>query len=620
MEIKQNLPLKRISSSIFALIILLILFIFKNLSLEIKFVLFALAIIIGSYYFSIEALEAIFKKHKITTDVLMMLAYLSAGILYQFADATMLIFLYSITETLESFTMKRTRSMIYSLMTSIPPTCLKLIDDGEEEVNIDDLQPNDVILIKAGGMIPIDGIIIKGSAYINESSLTGEYLPVYKSVNNNVYAGTVVTDSILTIKVIRSTSQSAVAKLIHSVEEAQKHKHPLDLLVNRFTKVYNPIIILLSAVIILYGIIIGNLHTYGIMGASFLVAGAPCALAIGTPVTVIAAIGSAGKNGILVKGGSSLERLADINALAFDKTGTLTFGQPDLFDVKIYKKTRSEVLSIAAGLEYSSNHPYAKSLLEATSKENITPLVMNKTKTIPGYGVEGYNNNILYYIGSLYKDFQADSDDILSQIENYKDQGYSLSFIFEESKLLGILLFRDTIRHETSETIQFLHQSDYKTFILTGDNLKNALHIGNELNIPQSSIFADLKPDDKLNRILALKKQFTLAMIGDGINDAPALAAADLGIAMGIMGTDVAIETADILIMSESLSVVPKGISISKKMKSVLKQNILVSSLIIIGVLTGVVLGFVSLPVAILFHEGSEVLIVGNSLRLLSKF
>lgn len=186
--------------------------------------------------------------------------------------------------------------------------------------------------------------------------------------------------------------------------------------------------------------------------------------------------------------------------------------------------------------------------------------------------------------------------------------------------LLGILLFRDTIRDETSEIIQQHHQKKYKTFILTGDNLKNTLNIGNKLNIPQEFIFADLKPDDKLNKILELKNQSTLAMIGDGINDAPTLAAADLGIAMGIMGTDIAIETADVLIMSDSLNVLQKGLTISKKMKSVLKQNFLVSSLIILGVLSRVVLGYVALPLAILFHEGSEVLIVGNSLRLLSNF
>ena len=510
--------------------------------------------------------------------------------------------------------------MIYSLMSSMPPTCLQQTDEGEKESKIEDLVPNDIILIKAGDMIPIDGIIIKGSAYINESSLTGEYLPIYKSINNVVYAGTIVTDSILTIKVLRLTSESAVAKLIRSVEEAQKHKHPLDLLVNRFTKVYNPIIIVLTAIIISYGIIIGDIHTYGIMGASFLVAGAPCALAIGTPVTVIAAIGSAGKNGILVKGGSSLERLADVTAFVFDKTGTLTFGQPDLSDIIAYEKTKAEVLAIAAGLEYSSNHPYAKTILEYASKHNTKLLEMNKTKIIPGYGIEGYNKDKRYYIGSLYKDYNVESEEIMLQIENSRDQGYSLSLIFEETKILGILLFRDSIRKETLEIIQILQQENYKTFIATGDNYKNALNIGKELKIPQNLIFADLKPNDKLNKILELKNQFTLAMIGDGINDAPALAAADLGIAMGTMGTDIAIETADILIMSDSLNVLKKGITIAKKMKSVLSQNIIVSSLIILGVLTGVILGYVALPLAILVHEGSEVLIVGNSLRLLSKY
>ena len=615
-----QVPKKRIGSSIIAFIIMIILFLFENLLLEEKLLLFTVAVVIGSYYFSIEALEAIFEKHKITIDVLMVLAYLGAGILGQFADATMLIFLYSITETIESVTLSRTRNMIYSLVKSMPPTCILITDKGETEVEIDTLQPNNVILVKAGSMIPVDGIIVKGSAYIDESSLTGEFLPVFKSINGLVYAGTLVTDSLLTIKVTKPISESTVAKLIRSVEEAQKHKHPLDLLVNKFTKYYNPLIVGASALILLLGFIVGDIYTFGIMAASFLVAGAPCALAIGTPVTVIAAIGSAGKNGILVKGGESLERLADIDSFAFDKTGTLTLGKPDLKDIIVFEKTKKNILAIAAGLEHSSTHPYAKVITETAIKENSQIIKMDQTKVIPGYGVEGLNNNKNYYIGSLSQNYKISTEAVNSQIENFKREGYSLSFVFEEDVLLGIFLFSDTLRDKTAEVIHKMHQNNLQTFMLTGDNEQNALNIGNSLKIPKDSIFSDLKPEDKLYKILELKKDSTLAMIGDGINDAPALAASDLGIAMGIMGSDVAIDTADILIMSDDLTVLQKGKSIASKMKSVLKQNIIISTLIIVGVLTGVILGYISLPVAILVHEGSEVLIVGNSLRLLTKF
>lgn len=612
------LPWKRIGSSLVAFL-MLILLAFAHPDTNLQYLLFLLGVVLGSYYFTVEALEAVFLKHKINTDVLMVLAYAAAGVLLQFTDAMMLIFLYSITETLESVTVQRTRSMIQSLVQLVPNQALVVKENTELSVPIEELQVNDIIKVRAGERIPIDGTIIEGHSYIDESSITGEHLPIYKVVSDKVLAGTIVTDSVVNIRVDKLVQDSTVAKLIHLVEEAQKTKHPLHLLVNRFTRIYNPIIVFLSLLIFSYGILVSNIQYFGTMSAAFLVAGAPCALAIGTPVTVIAAIGSAGKNGILVKGGAALEQLADVDSFAFDKTGTLTFGNIDVLEVISFLLSKEELLAIAVGLESSSTHPFASALRRFSESYAIKNPIISNMKVIPGQGIEGTINDIKYFIGKLPSSQSLSKIDFAEIEKKYDLQSVSYSYISTESELLGIITFKDVLRKEAQETIQALQATGNKTYILTGDKRVTGLDIGHQLGIPDLNIYTDLTPSEKMEIINNLKKDSKLAMLGDGINDAPALASANLGIAMGVKGSDVAIETADISFMSEDISVLVKGIEIAKKMKAVLRQNIVVSIAIIVGVLAGVMIGAIDLPLAILAHEGSEVLIVGNSLRLLSK-
>ena len=620
MFINNNTPLpwKRIFSSLIALLMLITLF-FSRLEPIYEYILFLVGAVIGGYYFTVEALEAIFLKRKITTDVLMLLAYASAAILLQFVDAMMLIFLYSITETLESVTMQRTRTMIRSLVELVPKQAILIRGDQEKSLNIEDLQLNDIIKVRAGERVPVDGIIDEGQAYIDESSVTGEHLPIFKNLHDKVLAGTIITDSVVKIRVEKRVQDSTVARLITLVEEAQKSKHPLQLMVNRFTRIYNPIIVFISFSIFLFGIVISNIQFYGTMSAAFLVAGAPCALAIGTPVTVIAAIGSAGKNGILVKGGAALERLAEIDAFAFDKTGTLTFGKIDVIDIIPISITKNELLSIAIGLESSSTHPFATAIRKYSSGFEINELTISNIKVLPGLGIEGEIENQKYFIGKLNAGYSDNSEKISEIQKKYDLESVSYSFVFKENELQGVIVFKDILRDEAKEMIATIHKNGTKTIMLTGDNRTTGLAIGRQLGMADQDIYTNLSPKEKMDIILNLKRENKLAMLGDGINDAPALAAADLGIAMGVKGSDVAIETADVSFMSDNISILLKGVQIAKKMKRVLAQNILVSTAIIIGVLAGVILGMVNLPLAILFHEGSEVLIVGNSLRLLSK-
>ena len=620
MFLKSNqsiLPWKMILSSFMVFLILIFLIFFK-INQNIQMVFFLISILTGGYYFSIEAFEAIFLKHKITTDVLMVLAYLGAGTLSQFIDAILLIFLYSITETLESVTTQRTRIMIRSLIQLVPKETIVIKNDKEELTIIEDLKLQDIIKIRAGVRIPVDGTIIEGNTYIDESSITGEHLPIYKTVHDSVLAGTIVTDSVIKVRVDNLVQDSTIAKLIHLVEQAQKQKHPLQLLVNRFTRIYNPIIVSIAFLIFSYGIISSNIQFYGDMSASFLVAGAPCALAIGTPVTVIAAIGSAGKHGILAKGGSALEKLAEIEGFAFDKTGTLTFGSIEIIDVIPFSINRDNLLSIANGLESSSNHPFASAVRKYCDANRVKSLNIQNLKVLPGIGIEGSYYGVMYSIGKDTSN-NLSINEIISLEDKYHLESNSYSLIFKDKKLIGILIFKDILRDEAKTTISSIQNSGIQVYILTGDKKNIGLEIGKQLGIHDQDIYTNLTPNEKMDIIIELKKNLKLAMLGDGINDAPALAAADLSIAMGVKGSDIAIETADISFMSEDISILLKGIKIAKKMKQVLKQNIIVSTAIILSVLFGVLLGEINLTLAILAHEGSEVLIVGNSLRLLTK-
>jgi Cd2+/Zn2+-exporting ATPase len=615
---KTKIPWKRIFSSIFAFYILIIL-VFGKFESPLMLFFFSIGAIFGGYYFSKEALEAIFGKHKITTDVLMLLAYLSAGFLEQYSEAMMLIFLYSITETLESITVQRTRTMIHSLISIVPKQTIRLKNDQEELVLIENLQLGDVIKIRAGEIVPIDGIIIDGQCHVDESSITGESIPIAKVYLSKVLAGSIVTDSMIKVKVEKQLKDSTVNKLIELVEEAQKHKHPLQLSVNKFTKIYNPLIVLFSLFIFIYGVVFNDIQFYGTMSASFLVAGAPCALAIGTPVTVIAAIGSAGKTGILAKGGSALERLAEVDGFAFDKTGTLTFGNVDVITVHSFFEPVEDILSIIMGLEQFSNDPFSNAIMRYCWEKKTISKDPTNVRVLPGSGIEGTIDDTIYFIGNLSKKNDMELSSVNEIEKFYENQAVIFSYLLKNEQILAIVVFKDLVRDDAKFTIQELQKQGFETYMLTGDKKWAANEIGISLGIFSENIYSELSPKDKMEIIKDLKKKRKLVMIGDGINDTPALASADLGIAMGVKGTDAAIETADISFMSDDISVLLKGIRIAKKMKKVLKQNILLSTLIIVAVLIGVILGKISLTLAILAHEGSEVLIVGNSFRLLAK-
>ncbi len=612
-EYKVPIPWKQITGSIVALIMLIIISI-QKFPFYGTLAIYLLGSIVGGWYFYEETIEAIFEKHHVNIDVIMTIAIVGSAVLGAFEESLTIVFLYSVTETLEAYTKKRTRTAIRSLMNLVPKTAVKLVNGGEQVIKVEEIQVKDRLLVKPGDNIPVDGRIVEGTALIDEASITGESVPVTKTVEDKVMGGTIVSDGVITIEVEKSLSESTVARVVSLVEEAQSKKTPEQLIVSRFTRWYNPFIIVLGFAVF----VIPTLFFAAPMDVQFrltitvMVAAAPCALAISTPVTVSAAIGSAGKKGILAKGGVSIQTLGEINAIAFDKTGTLTHGTLELKDIKIESDmSREEVIDIAASLEKFAHHPVARSILDEHKKLGSELREVEDFKSVPGFGVEGNIRSKRYYIGNakyVENKLKMSPDDSGSK---------SIAFLFDDEKLIAVFTFDDRIKEEAHEAIAMLRKKKIEVYMLTGDKKETAYKIADDIGIDRDHVFAELTPEMKMQRVSELQKEHKLAMVGDGINDAPALALADLGIAIGTTGTDVALETADVAIMNDNLVNLVHSIDYGKKMKQVIYQNLVFSIIVLFGAIIGVVAGVLNLTETILIHEGSELLIVANAIRLL---
>ncbi len=617
-EFKIPIPWVRIFGTMVSLITLVLLYMLPESGQLARFAIFMLGAIAGGWFFYVETVEAIFEKRKITIDVLMTLAIVGAASLGALEESLTIVFLYSITETLEGYTVKRTRTTIKSLMTLVPKTATKLIDGNEKVVPVEDLVPGDVVLLRPGDYIPIDGIILEGRGTVDEAAITGESVPVLKSQNDAVFAGTICQDSVLKVKVEKPVSESTVARIISLVEDAQKRKVPSQLLIEKFTRYYNPFVIIFSLILFVGSLLFSRgFDAAAVLSITFVVAAAPCALAIATPVSVYASVGTAAKKGILVKGGAHLQALGEVTAIAFDKTGTLTMGTPIVTDVVgVLGVEKKQVMKYAASLERLVRHPLAKAVLRKAEEMGIQTSPVENFKVIPGEGVEGVIEGEKWWLGSYEI---AKSRKILKNEFSELSSSKTLAILTKNGDPYGALAFEDEIRPEARMAIKELEGRGIQVLMLTGDRKSPALRVAGQLGIPENHVFYELSPENKAGIISELKEKNKLAMVGDGINDAPALALADVGIAMGVAGTDVALETADVAIMSDEIHNIALAVDIGKRMKKIIFQNLVTSGIILFLLITGVLIGNVNLISAILVHEVSEALIVGNSLRLLSR-
>ena len=578
--------------------------------------LYIIAIILGGYIWVWEGIEELIYEQKISISMLMIWATVGAAYLNMWDEAAALVVLYGAAEGIEEYTFSRTRNAIQSLL-ALAPKEARVIRNGKEEiVPANTLKIGDTFIVLPGDSIPTDGNIIEGASSLDESPVTGESVPVTKKAGDKVFAATVNGEAMLTIEVSTAFADNTLSRIIELVENAQQQKGKAQLWMERFGEKYSPMV-LLSAIILV-------LIPYFTQGDSFywtekavilLVAAAPCALVISLPIAMAAGISGAAKQGILIKGGAHLEHLGHIRIIAFDKTGTLTHGKPKVTDVVSFKDDTSHLLTTAASLEQYSTHPLANAIVSYAKEQNIRIETVTDSKAIFGSGIQGKKDNQLWYLGSpnMFETMDVDITLFTTQIHTLQAEGKTVVLLGNEEEVTGLLAIQDTIRENALDVIRQLHTLGIRTVMLTGDNQRTAHRVAQQLGI--DDVRAGLKPDDKVKAIQELLKINPTLMVGDGVNDAPALATATCGVAMGTAGTDAAIEAADIALMADDLSKLVDALKIGKKARKVSKQNIIFAITILVILIPAGVGGFISIAMAVLVHEASELLAVANGLR-----
>ncbi|WP_069130548.1 heavy metal translocating P-type ATPase [Rhodohalobacter halophilus] len=585
----------------------------------------------GGYQGLIETIDSL-RKFELNIDFLMIAAALGAAVLGEWIEGATLLFLFSLSGALESYALGKSRNAIHSLLELRPSQGLRKNDDGAEElIPIEELRVGDIVIVKPGEHIPIDGKVIKGQTTVDQATITGESIPVSKDVGDSVFAATLNENGVIELEVTKPAKDTTVSKIIDLVESAQKNKAKTQ----RFLETFEPryAITVITAVILLIFIpwlVLGHDFDPTFYRAmTVLVVASPCALIISTPASIISAIANGAKSGILFKGGVHVEQTVEIDTIAFDKTGTLTLGKPAVEDVIFYNAGSNlfetegdnvnKLLALAAGSEMHSEHHLAEAIINKAGELDIEPHQVENMQATPGQGVKAEWEDHTISVGNL-KMFEGQLDSwnrkIKEKAAELRSEGKTVVFVAMDGQPQGLISLADQIRPDSKMMLQKLKSEGIKKVaMLTGDNLGVAEAIAGELGIDE--IYADLLPEQKVEVINRMKQSGTVAMVGDGVNDAPALATSDLGIAMGAAGTDVALETADIVLMGDDLSKLPYLLKLSRKAKKVVWQNIGFSLSVIVVLLFGVFLIDLPLTLGVIGHEGSTLLVVLNGLRLL---
>ncbi|MCT0487851.1 heavy metal translocating P-type ATPase [Lactococcus cremoris] len=585
--------------------------------------LYILAIIIGGFDLFKEGFSDLIKLD-FSMESLMTIAIIGAAFIGEWAEGSIVVILFAISEALERFSMDKARQSIRSLMDIAPKEAIIRRNNVEQLVSVDKIDIDDIMIIKPGQKIAMDGLVINGHSSVNQAAITGESVPVEKQLDDEVFAGTLNEEGVLEVKVTKKVTDTTIAKIIHLVEEAQGERAPAQAFVDKFAKYYTPFIIIMALLIVVVPPLFfgGDWNKWLYQGLSILVVGCPCSLVISTPVSIVSAIGNAAKNGVLVKGGVYLEEIGHLRAIAFDKTGTLTKGKPVVTDfIATSSETDINYLSIISSLESLSQHPLASAILNEADKTNVDykSIQIEDFQSITGKGLTGIHQNIRYYIGSpkLFSASVIEETAVKVQYRQFQEQGKTAMYFGTDEQILGVIAVADEVRDSSAAVISELHKLSIEhTIMLTGDNTKTAESIGKQLGVTE--IKGDLMPQEKLDSIKALRTTYNkVAMVGDGINDAPALAASTVGIAMGGAGTDTALETADVALMGDDLQKLPFIVRLSRQTLKVIKQNITFSLGIKLLALLLVIPGWLTLWIAIVADMGATLLVTLNGLRLM---
>jgi len=586
-------------------------------------VLYIFAYIAGGYDVATHAIPALFKG-KLDTDILMLAAAGGAAILGELSEGAFLLLLFSIGHAGEHYALDRARNAISALGALMPKTALLKHGSQISEVPVEQLSIGDIVIARPGDRIPVDGEVADGSSAVDQSPITGESVPVTKSVGDEVFAGTVNKDNAIEIQVTHLAADNTLSRVMNLVAEAQSQQSPTQQFADRFTSRFVPVVFIVTALLIILPPLLNllPLSESFYRGMLLLVAASPCALAIGTPAAVLAGIAQAARNGVLIKGGVHLENLGQLNAIAFDKTGTITSGQFNVTDIVPMNGTTPEMLlQTAAAVEQQSNHPLAQAVVRAAQEKQLSLPNASGLENIAGRGVRSVLNGQTVLIGSPKLFDQASgimlSDDVLTKVSALESSGRSAMIVAKGGTVQGILGLADAPRPFVAEVMRSLRELGIRHLVmLTGDNQKVAKDIAAQVGL--TDVQAELLPEDKLTTIKQLKQQYeAIAMVGDGVNDAPALASATVGIAMGGAGTAVALETADVALMADDLQKLPFAVGLSRASRQIIQQNLIISMGVIVLLILSSVLGLVALGFVVVLHEGSTLVVVGNALRLL---
>ena len=547
-------------------------------------------------------------KGQIGVGTLMTIAAVGAVILGEVGEAAMLAFLFSISEGLEEYSLARTRRGLRALLSLVPDQATVLRNGTETTITPSELRVGDRMLVKPGERLATDGTIVSGRTALDVSAITGESVPVEAGPGDEVFAGSINGTGVLEVEVTSTAADNSLARIVAIVEAEQSRKGDAQRLADRIAKPLVPAIMVAAALIAAIGSVLGDPLVWIERALVVLVAASPCALAISVPVTVVAAIGAASKLGVLVKGGAALEALGAVRTIALDKTGTLTANKPTVIEVATTNgATREQVLDVAAGLEARSEHPLAAAILAATDGP-VRPA--EDVEAVTGAGLTGHRDGRRLRLG---RPGWLDAGPLADQVAAMQAAGATAVLVEDHDQLIGAIAVRDELRPEAAQVVAALRRGGYRVAMLTGDNSATATALATQVGI--DAVHADLRPEDKATLIAQLRQQSSTAMVGDGVNDAPALATADLGIAMGAMGTDVAIETADVALMGEDLRHLTQALAHARRARRIMLQNVGLSLGLITILIPLALTGVLGLAAVVAVHELAEIVVIANGVR-----
>ncbi|PXY22765.1 heavy metal translocating P-type ATPase [Prauserella muralis] len=573
-----------------------------------ELVLHALAAAAGGVTFVPGTLRALWRR-RIGVGTLMTIALAGALVLGQVAEAAMLAFLFSISEALEDYSLARTRRGLRALLALVPERVMVLRGGRETVLAPEELRVGDRMLVRAGERVASDGVVVEGRSGVDTSAITGESMPVEVGPGTEVFAGSINGNGVLTVEATATVADNSLAKVVRTVEDAQQRKGARQRIADRISRPLVPGVMVLAALVAGLGALFGDPASWLERSLVVLVAAAPCALAISVPVTVIAAVGAATRLGVLVKGGAALETLGAVRTVALDKTGTLTRNSPAVVEVVPAEGTEArQVLAVAAALEARSEHPLATAILAAAPE----PAPARDVTTVPGAGLRG---TVAGTAARLGKPTWLAPGPLEPEVTRLQDAGATVAVVEHGTTVLGVIGVRDDLRPEAAEAVRSLGATGVRVTMLTGDNTRTATALAAEAGIAE--VHAELRPQDKAELVERLRGRHRgpVAMVGDGVNDAPALATADVGIAMGAMGTDVAVETADVALLGTDLRHLPQALAHTRRARGIMLQNIALSAAIVLALVPLAALGVLGLATVVFIHELAEVFVIGNGVR-----